>query len=104
MNIRTTLVLATIALVLASTFAGARPSAAYGNTPGPLAQQSTAVPPAPSTRAPAPGPSARGMVGPIIGVVLVFMASAVGFGFALGLRRRINAIAGPDPDAEEDEL
>ena len=51
---------------------------------------------------PGAAPSARSMAGPIFGVVLVFIASLVSFGFALGLRRRINAIAGPDPDDQED--
>jgi hypothetical protein len=44
----------------------------------------------------------RGIAGAIVGVVLVFLASSVALGFALGLRKRINAIAGPDPDKEDD--
>ena len=70
----------------------------------PLAQAATPTPAGSATPPqPGPGPTTRGMVGPIIGVVLVFMASAVAFGFAMGLRRRINEIAGPDPDPEDED-
>jgi hypothetical protein len=38
---------------------------------------------------------------PIAGVVLVILSSAVALGFALGLRRRINQIAGPEPEEDD---
>jgi hypothetical protein len=41
------------------------------------------------------------MVLPIIGVVLVILSSAVALGFAVGLRRRMNQIAGPEPEEDE---
>ncbi len=50
-----------------------------------------------------PAALGRSMAGPIIGVALVFLASTLALGFALGLRKRINAIAGPDPDEEKDD-
>jgi hypothetical protein len=40
--------------------------------------------------------------GAIIGIILVVLSSAVALGIAVGLRRRINQIAGPDPDKEDD--
>ena len=39
---------------------------------------------------------------PIGGLVLALFSSAVAIGFAFGLRRRMDAIAGPAPDEEED--
>lgn len=42
------------------------------------------------------------LVGAVIGVVLVFISSWVALGFAYGLRKRISAVAGPDPDEDED--
>ena len=39
---------------------------------------------------------------PIAGVVLAFLSSVVALGFAFGLRRRINQIAGPEPEEDED--
>ena len=88
-------------LLLVVTPAGARSPGAPVHQA--MAQQATPVPGATAIASTTPqGPTTRGMVGPIIGIALVFMASAVGFGFALGLRRRINAIAGPDPEEEED--
>ena len=65
----------------------------------PLAQQASATP-TPTANA---APLGRSMAGPILGVALVFLASTLALGFALGLRKRINAIAGPDPDEEEDD-
>jgi hypothetical protein len=44
----------------------------------------------------------RGMAGAVVGVVLVVLASSAALGFALGLRKRIDAIAGPDPYKEDD--
>jgi hypothetical protein len=38
---------------------------------------------------------------PIAGVVLVILASAVALGFAFGLRRRMNQIAGPEPEEDD---
>ena len=38
----------------------------------------------------------------IIGVALALIASVIALGFALGLRKRINAIAGPPPKDEDD--
>jgi hypothetical protein len=38
---------------------------------------------------------------PIGGIVLVVLASSIGLGIALGLRRRMNQIAGPGPRKEE---
>jgi hypothetical protein len=40
--------------------------------------------------------------GPIIGLICVIVASSVALGVALGLRRRIDRIAGPDPEKEDD--
>jgi hypothetical protein len=37
---------------------------------------------------------------PILGLVLVLLASAVAFGIALGMRHRMRVIAGPDPEDE----
>jgi hypothetical protein len=39
---------------------------------------------------------------PIAGLVLVILSSSVALGLAFGLRRRMNQIAGPDPEAEDD--
>lgn len=39
---------------------------------------------------------------PILGVAVVLLASAIALGIAFGLRRRIDALAGPDPHDEED--
>lgn len=58
-----------------------------------------------STAVLAPGgaaPIGRSMAGPLVGLVLVFLASSAALGFAFGLRRRIDALAGPNPDEEED--
>lgn len=49
-----------------------------------------------------PAGGGRSLVGAVIGVVLVFIASWVALGFAYGLRKRISAVAGPDPDEEDD--
>ena len=38
---------------------------------------------------------------PIAGVVLGILSSAIALGFAFGLRRRINQIAGPEPEEDE---
>jgi hypothetical protein len=38
---------------------------------------------------------------PIAGLVLVILSSAVALGFAFGLRRRMNQIAGPEPEEDE---
>ena|SRR5581483_11598565 len=64
-----------------------------------LGQQASATPTPTANTA----PLGRSMAGPILGVALVFLASTLALGFALGLRKRINAIAGPDPDEEEDD-
>jgi hypothetical protein len=42
-------------------------------------------------------------LGPIIGLICGIVASSVAFGFALSLRRRINQIAGPVPEKDDDE-
>lgn len=49
-----------------------------------------------------PAGGGRSLVGAVVGVVLVFISSWVALGFAFGLRKRISAAAGPDPDDEED--
>ena len=52
-----------------------------------------------------PGPSgapARLSAGPILGLVCAFVASTIALGVAVGLRRRIDRIAGPPPDEEDD--
>ena len=40
--------------------------------------------------------------GPIIGLMCAIVASSVALGVAFGLRRRIDRIAGPDPDKADD--
>jgi hypothetical protein len=40
--------------------------------------------------------------GPIIGLICVIVTSSVALGFAFSIRRRIDVIAGPDPDKEDD--
>jgi hypothetical protein len=39
---------------------------------------------------------------PIAGLVLVILSSSVALGIAFNLRRRIDQIAGPDPEKEDD--
>jgi hypothetical protein len=41
--------------------------------------------------------------GPIIGLICAIVASSVALGVAFGLRRRIDRIAGSDPDKAEDD-
>jgi hypothetical protein len=41
--------------------------------------------------------------GAIIGLICAIAASSVALGVAFGLRRRIDRIAGPDPDKAEDD-
>jgi hypothetical protein len=58
------------------------------------------------TREPSPaGDSGNGrsVAGPIIGVALAFIASTIALGLALGLRKRMNAVAGPKPQDERDD-
>jgi hypothetical protein len=40
--------------------------------------------------------------GPIIGLICAIVASSVALGIAFGIRRRIDRIAGPDPEKEDD--
>src|SRR5690242_14301615 len=40
--------------------------------------------------------------GPIIGLICAIAASSLALGIAFGLRRRIDRIAGPDPDKDDD--
>jgi len=40
--------------------------------------------------------------GPVIGLICAIVASSVALGIAFGLRRRIDRIAGPDPEKEDD--
>jgi hypothetical protein len=40
--------------------------------------------------------------GPVIGLICVIVASSVALGVAFGIRRRIDRIAGPDPDKQDD--
>lgn len=47
------------------------------------------------------GSTRRFTAGVVIGLVLVLFASSLALGFALRLRRRISAIAGPDPEEED---
>jgi hypothetical protein len=65
-----------------------RPGQQVGATPTPTANAA---------------PLGRSMAGPIIGVALVFLASTLALGIALGLSRRIAAVAGPNPDEEEED-
>jgi hypothetical protein len=54
---------------------------------------------------PTPPPSGRPrsrLAGAIFGLVLAFIASVLALGFAFGLRRRIDQIAGPPPDDDDD--
>jgi hypothetical protein len=41
--------------------------------------------------------------GPIIGLICAIVASSVALGIAFGIRRRIDRIAGPDPDKADDD-
>ena len=41
--------------------------------------------------------------GAIIGLICAIVASSVALGVAFGLRRRIDRIAGPDPDQADDD-
>jgi hypothetical protein len=41
--------------------------------------------------------------GPVIGLICAIAASSLALGIAFGLRRRIDRIAGPDPDQEDDD-
>jgi hypothetical protein len=41
--------------------------------------------------------------GPIIGLICAIVASSVALGIAFGIRRRIDRIAGPDPEKADDE-
>jgi len=41
--------------------------------------------------------------GPIIGLICAIVASSVALGVAFGLRRRIDQIAGPDPEKADDD-
>jgi hypothetical protein len=51
---------------------------------------------------PPAGRPRRGLAGAVFGLVLAFIASMVALGFAFGLRRRIDKIAGPPPDEDDD--
>ncbi len=42
------------------------------------------------------------MAVPIIGLMLVIVTSSIALGIAFGIRRRIDAIAGPDPEQDDD--
>jgi hypothetical protein len=41
--------------------------------------------------------------GPIIGLICAIVASSVALGVAFGIRRRIDRIAGPDPEKAEND-
>ena len=41
--------------------------------------------------------------GPVIGLICAIAASSVALGIAFGIRRRIDRIAGPDPDKADDD-
>jgi len=41
--------------------------------------------------------------GPIIGLICAIVASSVALGVAFGIRRRIDQIAGPDPEKADDD-
>jgi hypothetical protein len=41
--------------------------------------------------------------GPIIGLICAIVASSVALGIAFGIRRRIDRIAGPDPEKAEND-
>ena len=41
--------------------------------------------------------------GPVIGLICAITASSVALGIAFGIRRRIDRIAGPDPDKADDD-
>jgi hypothetical protein len=40
---------------------------------------------------------------PVLGLICAIVASSVALGVAFGLRRRIDRIAGPDPEKEADD-
>ena len=49
------------------------------------------------------GQNQRLSAGPIIGLICAIVASSVALGVAFGLRRRIDRIAGPDPEKADDD-
>jgi hypothetical protein len=57
-----------------------------------------------SGRAPAGGADGepRLSAGPVLGLICAIAASSLALGIAFGLRRRIDRIAGPDPEKEDD--
>lgn len=55
------------------------------------------------TPAPGGGAGTRISAGAVLGVALALVASALALGIAFGLRRRMDRIAGPTPDENNDE-
>ena len=52
-----------------------------------------------------PTPSGAGRqlsAGPVVGLICAFVASTLALGVAVGVRRRIDKVAGPPPDEEDD--
>lgn len=90
-------------------------ASAHGREQSTASAHSVAIPPAadmqfqlaptatPSASGASSAPLGRSMAGPIFGVVMAFLASTAALGFAFGLRKRINALAGPDPDDGDDD-
>ena len=95
------------ALVLAAVLLSNRPAFAY--SPG-IAAAAMAVP-APHTATIEHVAAVladieqerRLSAGPIFGLICAIVASSVALGIAFGIRRRIDRIAGPDPDKADDD-
>ena len=103
--------LALVALTILALAALAAPSATAFAQPALLgsSDRSLGAPSHPagterSDRAPTGGAEGeqRLSAGPVIGLICAIAASSLALGIAFGLRRRIDRIAGPDPDKEDD--
>ena len=72
-----------------------------GAEPGGAATQVQAASSQPTP--PADGGAERRLsAGPIVGLIVAFLASTIALGVAFGVRRRIDRIAGPDPEQDDD--
>ena len=81
----------TLAASRAASVASDRPQ--RGESGVPIVLQATPVP---------AGTGGRLSAGPILGLACAFVASTLALGIAFGIRRRIDKIAGPPPDEEDD--
>jgi hypothetical protein len=77
--------------------AGLEPNVAAHKRPQALFDRSAASSPEDADQA------RRLSAGPVIGLICAIAASSVALGIAFGIRRRIDRIAGPDPDKADDD-